>query len=98
MTRTAAVTTPNAQRYMTQLSKHWAHKFEVTLDGPTSRIALPLGTVSLNAGETVLALILDAPAASDLDQLAEVVERHIDRFAYREGSLVYDWSDTQAAD
>ena len=98
MKRTASVPTPNAQRYMTQLSKHWAHKFEVVLDGSTSVIALPAGKVFLEASDSLLGLRIEAPAERDLDRLAEVVEQHIDRFAHREGGLAYNWLESAEPD
>ncbi|RIJ23362.1 DUF2218 domain-containing protein [Henriciella barbarensis] len=91
MKRTALVRTENASRYLQQLSKHWAHKFEVDYSQTESRIKLPLGKLSMQASESALGLEVTSDTTDSLDQLCDVIERHIDRFAHRESALVYGW-------
>jgi len=40
---------------------------------------------------------LEASAAEQLDALKGAVARHIDRFAFREAPLAFDWQDTQSS-
>ena len=91
MKRTSLVATENASRYLQQLSKHWAHKFDVNYSETKSRIDLPLGELNMQADETALGLEVTADNSDSLDQLCDVIERHLDRFAHRESALVYEW-------
>ncbi|RIJ27681.1 DUF2218 domain-containing protein [Henriciella algicola] len=91
MKRTTLVATENASRYLQQLSKHWAHKFDVDYSETKSRINLPLGELNMQASESALGLEVTSDSPDSLDQLCDVIERHLDRFAHRESALVYEW-------
>lgn len=84
------VPTDHASRYLQQLCKHWAHKFETEFTATHGRIALPLGTTVLTADEAGLSVELIARESGDLEQFRDVVQRHIERFAFRE-TLQFDW-------
>ena len=88
---TALVSTPYASRYLQQLAKHWAHKFDVEFTPEQARISLPLGDVDLEAQNHALSIHLKARESADTDKMKSVVETHIDRFAHKEGGLSYDW-------
>lgn len=90
----ATVPTDNAARYMTQLCKHWSHRFEVIFDDKAGRIALPLGSCTLTAGPAALDIVLDAADTEGLAKMEQVVADHLNRFAFREGELVYAWTHT----
>jgi hypothetical protein len=87
----ARVVTAHAARYMTQLCKHWGHKFPVTSDATQGSITLPAGTCRLDAGTDTLTVRLEALEAASLPRLEQVVEEHIKRFAFRE-ELTFDWT------
>jgi hypothetical protein len=89
---TARVPTDKAVRYMTQLAKHWSHKFDVALTATTADIPLPFGPVRLAAEPDALLITLEPDPDADLARMKEVVENHLNRFAFREGELVYAWS------
>lgn len=91
MKRATLVATENASRYLQQLSKHWAHKFDVDYSETKSQIVLPLGELNMRANETALGLEVTADSSESLDQLCDVIERHLDRFAHRESAFVYSW-------
>ncbi|MCB9948890.1 MAG: DUF2218 domain-containing protein [Rhodospirillaceae bacterium] len=80
----ADVATPNASRYLQQLCKHFAHKCPVTFDAQAGHIAFPFGDCRLEAPDAALRLALTAPDAAQLEQLQDVVGRHLVRFAFRE--------------
>ena len=84
------VTTQHASRYLQHLSKHWAHKFETEFTPLSSKIALPLGDARLNANETSLIIEVTAHKSEDLTVLQDVVQRHIERFAFKE-TLAFEW-------
>ncbi len=88
----AVVSTAHASRYLQQLCKHWAHRFETDFNAGTGRILLPLGEVHLKSDAETLTIDLTAKDAANLSGLREVVVRHIERFAFRE-RLRFDWSD-----
>jgi hypothetical protein len=89
---TGHVFTNQAARYMTQLGKHWAHKFEVVLTATSAEIPLPFGPVRLQAELEALLITLEPAPDADLARMKSVVESHLDRFAFREGGLTYLWS------
>lgn len=89
---TTRVATDKAARYMTQLAKHWSHKFDVALTERTADIPLPFGPVRLAAEKDALLITLEPNPEADVARMKEVVENHLNRFAFREGELVYPWS------
>lgn len=80
----AEIATPNASRYLQQLCKHFAHKRPVTFGPHSGSIAFSSGECRLEARDAVLKLSLTAPDAAYLEQLRDVVARHLVRFAFRE--------------
>lgn len=88
----AVVPTPHASRYLQQLCKHWAHRFETEFTASDGRIALPLGETRLIASTDALTIDLTAEDPANLSGLRDVVVRHVDRFAFRE-TLRYAWSE-----
>lgn len=88
----ATVPTASASRYLQQLCKHWSHKFAVTFDGDHGTIPFPNGaTATLDASADALAVRIDASDAGTLDQMKRVVAEHLDRFAFREAPLPFEW-------
>jgi len=88
----AEIPTASASRYLQQLCKHFAHKLPVTFDPAEGRIGFSIGDVDLRAGEAGLRIDLTSPDAKQLEQLKEVVVRHLVRFAFRE-ELTVAWAD-----
>ena len=98
---TANVPTTSASRYLQQLCKHWAHNLDVTFNAEEGRIVFPKdarglnfpgdGAVTLKAHETELAVFVNATAPEQLEGLKSAVASHLDRFAYREAPLAFDW-------
>lgn len=87
----ASVSTANAGRYLSQLCKHWSHRFAVAFDKTSGRIDMPSGVCLLTAGPGKLGLVLEAADDEGLTRLEDVVARHINRFAFREGELAFAW-------
>ena len=90
-TAATRVPTAHASRYLQQLCKHWSHKFAVTFDAVHGEVPLPLGPVTLDAGDMALTVQCAAASAEDLERMQQVVATHLERFAFREGELVFDW-------
>jgi uncharacterized protein len=49
--------------------------------------------VTLTAGPEALVCRIEASDPGQRDGLKGAVERHVERFAFREGTLRYDWLD-----
>lgn len=100
-TASALVPTENASRYLQQLCKHWAHNLQVEFTPENGTVIFPKdargadypgdAVVTFNAVEGGLDLRIDASSSEQLDGLKDVVQRHLDRFAFRQGELQYDW-------
>ena len=88
---TASVPTERASRYMQQLAKHWAHKLDVHFDSERATVNFPMARLDMVADGEKLTLVLVPTGNEDITHLKEVVEKHLDRFAFREGELVYNW-------
>lgn len=88
----ARLTTDKAARYMTQLARHWSHKFEVTLDETTARIPLPIGDCRMAADASGLDITVETANPDGLARLEDVVGEHLLRFAFREGAETLAWT------
>lgn len=92
---TARVQTANGKRYMTQLCKHWGHKFPVSFDETRGAIELPSGGCTMTVDTDALSVRVEAREAAGLARLEQVVEEHIKRFAFRE-ELAFAWEPAAA--
>ncbi len=88
----ARLTTDKAARYMTQLGKHWSHKFPVLLGEADCEIELPIGRCVMRAGAEGLDITATAETAESLGKLEDVIASHLARFAFREGEVVLSWT------
>ena len=60
----------------------------LTIDG---NYVVADGLVTFDAGEAALSVRIDASAEGQLEALKGAIERHLDRFAFREAPLRVDW-------
>jgi len=87
---TCIVATEHGSRYLQQICKHWAHKFEVDFDASQGRIVMPDDrSIALTAEPQALRIVLSAPADSTA-ATQKIIDAHIARFAFRE-ELVFAW-------
>ena len=103
LTSEAAVPTMHGSRSLQQLCKHWSHNLEVEFDARRGRIVFPRdargaswpgpAVVTMAAGEASLDCRIEASAPGQLDGLKGALARHLDRFAFREAPLEFDWRD-----
>ena len=85
LTTHADVATQNAAKYLTQLSKHWSHRFpDLTYSADRADIPLPGGPCVLEARDGSLAITVRSSSESDLARMEQVVAEHLQRFAHRE--------------
>lgn len=89
----AHVPTAQGGRYLQQLCKHWSHKMAVEFTAETGKIAFPTGAVvTMTAHPADLEVEIALPPGGDADHMQKVVASHLDRFAFREAPLAFDWA------
>jgi hypothetical protein len=102
-TATARIPTASASKYLQQVCKHWEHNLPVTFDSAHGQITFARDArgadwpadaiVTLDAEDGILVCKINASAEGQRDGLKGALERHIDRFAFREVPLTYNWAD-----
>lgn len=95
LTTSGYFTTANASRYLQQLCKHFGHKIEVSFDAHAGRIEFPMGPVTLTADAEKLTAHAEAADAEGIANVQSVIDRHLERFAFREEFKGMTW-DTAA--
>ncbi|NNC38310.1 MAG: DUF2218 domain-containing protein [Acidimicrobiales bacterium] len=98
----AKVPTAHASKYLQQVCKHWAHNLTVEFDANKGTVIFPKDArgadwpdqaiVTFVADDTALFCQIEASAQGQKEGLKGAIERHIDRFAFREAPLTYDWN------
>lgn len=97
----ANVPTASGSKYLQQLCKHWQHDLAVEFTPAHGTVVFPKDArgadhpgdalVTFDAGSDALAVRIDASSAEQLEGLKGAVARHLDRFAFREAPLTFDW-------
>ncbi len=100
-TAVSSVPTRSASRYLQQLCKHWQHDLAVEFTPAHGTVIFPRdargadhpadAVVSFDAGDAALDVTIEASSEAQLEGLKGAVARHLDRFAFREGPLSFDW-------
>ena len=83
--------TPNASKYLQQLCKHFAHKIEVSFDETSGRIPFALGVAEVSASAEALVVRFADVAEEARADAQSVIDRHLERFAFREGFTTMQW-------
>ncbi|MDR6847660.1 hypothetical protein J2X47_001872 [Sphingomonas sp. BE270] len=101
LSTTARVPTAHASKYLQQTCKHWEHNLAVVFTPEHGTIVFPKdarganfpgdATVTFDAEPDALVVRIEASAVEQLEALQGAVARHVDRFAFREAPLAYDW-------
>lgn len=99
----AKVPTTSGSRYLQQLCKHWSHSLTVEFTPERGTIVFPKDSrgadwpadalVTMEAQAETLDVTIDASSPAHLEGLKGVVARHLDRFAFREAPLTFEWAD-----
>jgi len=98
---TASVPTPSGSKYLQQLCKHWSHNLTVEFSADHGTVVFPKDArgadhpadalVTFDASGDALQVRIDASSPEQLEGLKGAVARHLDRFAFREAPLPFDW-------
>jgi uncharacterized protein len=101
LSATASVPTKSASRYLQQLCKHWAHNLTVEFSPDHGTVIFPKDArgadhpgdalVTFDAAADALTVRIDASIEAQLEGMKGAVARHLDRFAFREAPLPFDW-------
>jgi hypothetical protein len=78
---------------MTSLCKHWNHKLDVELGQNRSIVRFEDAVASFVPTEDHLQVTILGNDVLAVKRLENVVQKHIDRFAFREAPLHFDWQD-----
>lgn len=91
---TAFVPTTNGSRYLQQLCKHWGHRLEVSFTPEEGKVNFPNAIATMTAHPATLEVRVEAAGREIIDQMKQVVASHLDRFAFREAPLTFEWRDS----
>ncbi|WEF24493.1 DUF2218 domain-containing protein [Paracoccus sp. S3-43] len=92
LSSTGRFATGQAHRYMVQLCKHFAHKIPAEVEGDAGSIRFDLGTARLTASQAELTCVVAGADTAAVATLQDIIDRHLARFAFREGFANMDWS------
>lgn len=93
---TASVPTVNAAKYMQQLCKHWGHKLEVDLSEQRGMVKFPAAIATFEPRPEALKVTIEGEEGEAVERMKGVIASHLDRFAFREAPLKFDWSEPEA--
>jgi len=84
------------ERYIQQLVSHWGHKYATKYEAADKEGVFPFSdteTAIMTARPEGIAVTLTTADQEENERMRGVIERHIDRFAFREAPLTYEWED-----
>lgn len=91
-TSSTSFTTAHGQRYKQAMAKHFGHKITVEESDQAAILTFEIGVGTLALVEDGLALSVKASNEADVETLEDVLERHLERFAFRETFLKLVWT------
>lgn len=83
-------------RYIKQLVSHWGHKYATSYDEGSATGTFPFSDTEsavMTARPEGVGITLVTGDHERNVHMRGVIERHIDRFAFREAPLTYEWDD-----
>jgi hypothetical protein len=102
----ANVPTGHGSRYLQQLLKHWSHNLAVEFTPLHGTVVFPKAArgadhpadaiATFDADTAGLQVRIDASSDPQLEALKGVIAEHLDRFAFREAPLAFDWTPAPA--
>ncbi len=89
---TGRFATSNGSKYLQQLCKHFAHKIDVSYTATEGTCHFVMGPAYLSADERGLNVRFDLTAPEHATAARDVIDSHLERFAFRENYKTMDWS------
>ncbi|MFN7012364.1 MAG: DUF2218 domain-containing protein [Allorhizobium sp.] len=87
----AIVPTENGWKYLQQLCKHWSHKLDVELGERSGIVRFSEAVATMSTDDKALTVEIEAASDEVLERMKGVVSSHLDRFAFREAPLPFEW-------
>jgi uncharacterized protein len=84
--------TASGSKYLQQLCKHWGHKFKVEFSETRGLARFPSAVATLEASVEGPLVTIETDDMESVERLKAVVADHLDRFAFREAPLPFEWS------
>ena len=84
------------ERYIQQLVSHWSHKMATSYDEGDGMGIFPFSDVEnavMTARHDGIAITLTTADQARSAHMRGVIEEHLDRFAFREAPLTYEWKE-----
>lgn len=86
----AVIATDEAARFVRMLCKHFAHKVKADWDDNNGWVEFAMGRCEMRADPDELHIQCQAANQSELEEVADTIKSHFDRFAQRQ-RLVLNW-------
>ena len=86
------------ERYIQQVVSHWSHKMATSYDKGDGMGLFPFSEHThciMTARPEGIGITLTTADRAENERMRGVVERHIDRFAFREAPLTYTWEEPE---
>ena len=80
---------------MQQLCKHWSHKLEVDLSEQKRRGQVSGRGRRHGSAGRCLSVTIEGEEGETVERMKGVVASHLDRFAFREAPLRFEWSEPE---
>lgn len=85
LTAQSSVNSDKAVAYLKKFCRHFAHKLPTEFDDDSGYVDFPFGDCRLISQNNQLTFSVEAESEETLQKLEDVVARHMERFAFREG-------------
>ena len=88
---TGVFETSQGAKYLHQLCKHFAHEIQTACTETEGSLRFDMGTAFLSANATALTVRFELENDDAFSAAQQVIDRHLKRFAFREGFEHMDW-------
>ncbi|APE42369.1 hypothetical protein BOO69_02280 [Sulfitobacter alexandrii] len=88
---TGTFETPNASKYLQQLCKHFGHKIETEFTKTEGTCHFDMGPAYMKADDRELRVSFELDGPQSEDAARDVIDRHLEKFAFREEFNGMQW-------
>lgn len=92
LTARSDVNTDKANVYLKKFCRHFAHKLPTQFNDNMGNVIFPFGDCKLTSQDSQLTFLVEAKSKEALAKMQDVVARHMERFAIRDG-ITLTWMD-----
>jgi hypothetical protein len=85
LTAQSSFNTAKATAYLKKFCRHFAHKLPTEFDDVSGYVDFPFGDCRLVSQDDQLMFKVEAETEESLAKMEDVVARHMERFAFRDG-------------